>query len=314
MFTQEAMDVAKDKIEQRKVRARRLIDDRREEVYAKIPEIQQFDAEITQTGASLVRIALSGIDNTAEKVKAVQKRCEELSAKKADLLIKNGFAKDYMENVYVCSVCKDSGFLNGELCDCMKAEMAKFAYEKTNVASAIKNVRFSDINFGYYNGETLEQAKFVYEKCQKFVSAFDAPETKSMLIFGATCVGKTFFSAATANELLRNGKNVLYYSAQSLFSMLVDARFGGKTMSDVYDCDLLIIDDLGTEIINSATTACFFELLNSRMLENKKMIINTNLNFKNIEEIYSPRILSRFMEFERLALTGDDIRIKKMTK
>ena len=283
----------------------------REEIYAKIPQIKQIDEERAKTGASLVRLAMgNGLDNS-NAVEDIKKRCNELSAQKEKLLTENGYAKDYMENVYICSLCNDTGICNGEMCSCMKSEMMKYAYEETNVASAIKNVAFDDIRFEYYSGDALEQAKFVYDKCKKFASEFDNPQTKSMLIFGATGVGKTFFSAATANELLKNGKNVLYYSAQKLFSALVDARFNGTDVNDVYDCDLLIIDDLGTEIINSATTSCFFELLNSRMLENKKMIINTNLNFKNIEEIYSSRILSRFMEFERLALTGDDIRIKK---
>ena len=222
--------------------------------------------------------------------------------------------KDYMENVYICSKCKDSGYVSGEMCECMNAEFSKYAYELTNVATVIKNINFSDIDFKYYEGDAYEQAKFVYEKCQKFATLFDEPQTKSLLIFGATGVGKTFFSAATANYLLKTGKHIMYYSAQNLFSSLVDARFNGRSLNDVYDCDLLIIDDLGTEIINSATTSCFFELLNTRMLENKKMIVNTNLNFKDIEEIYSSRILSRFMEFERLALTGDDIRIKKISK
>lgn len=311
MFTESAKMAVKEKIEQRKVRARRLIDDRREEVYNKIPEIKQIDTEIAKTGSSLVRIALGNNSDGELSVDEIKKQCSELVLKKGELLIKNGFTKDYMENVYICSVCNDTGFCDGEMCSCMKSEMIKQAYEETNVATAIKNVCFDDINFAYYTGDALEQARFVFEKCRNFAQNFDMLQTKSLLIFGATGVGKTFFSAATANELLKKGKNVLYFSAQKLFSSLVDARFGGKTPDDVYDCDLLIIDDLGTEIINTATTSCFFELLNSRMLENKKMIINTNLNFKNIEEIYSSRILSRFMEFERLALTGEDIRIKK---
>jgi DNA replication protein DnaC len=154
------------------------------------------------------------------------------------------------------------------------------------------------------------------KECQNFIADFDN-KPKNLFFYGDTGVGKTFLSNCVAKELLEQGKSVIYFTAFQLFDILSKGVFERDADAiaahqNIFDCDLLIIDDLGTEFANSFTTSQLFLCVNERILRNKSTIISTNLDMNQIVDIYSERTLSRIISnYSIIKLFGDDIRIKK---
>ena len=317
IFTGDIENKIKDLYDEKQANVRFLLSARREKIYSEIPEIKDIDDAISREGINLAMSKIKGQEYVPVE------DMNDLAAKKEKLLESHGYSKDYLENVYNCKVCKDTGYVKGKMCECAKKEMQKYMFDFSNIAPSLANISLEDFVLDYYPETADEQGnipkekmKFILLKSKEFINDFDKKDVKSLFFFGSTGLGKTFLSAAIAKKIAEKGFSVLYYSAKQLLSMMTDFDFGRipekkQICESIFSADLLIIDDLGSEQQTAYSTAALFDIINTRSLNGKKMIINTNLAAKDLHTLYSDRIFSRLNEFERLKFIGNDIRVIK---
>lgn len=258
---------------------------------------------------------------------ALRHYIHDLSAQKLQILTSAGYPKDYLELHYHCPDCQDTGYIGTQKCHCFRQAIIDLLYSQSNLSDFPGQASFSGFSLEYYSdqktdsitGLTARQtAQRTLEECRNFVKNFDA-SFENLFLYGDTGLGKTFLSHCIARELLETAHSVIYFSAFRLFDLFADAAFG-RTTEDaqseleqhVFDCDLLIIDDLGTEMTNTFVSSQLFLILNERILRRKSTLISTNLNLGTFADIYSERVFSRISSsYTMLKLIGDDIRIQK---
>lgn len=307
---------------ERQFENKRRQDARIAQVYKKIPQVEALTDEITGLMAEAGRRILEGDRSAADALKA---EAAHLKAQKAEYMKRNGYPADYMELQYHCPVCRDTGYADGKKCGCFKRMEIELLYEQSNIREALKRENFDTMKFDYYDREKVDEktGMTVYDymtsvavECREFVTGF-SEEKGSILFTGNTGSGKTFFSNCIARELIRQGFSVVYLTATSLFDLLADSRFSGRYEEEVRDkaayiveCDLLIIDDLGTELINTLTTSQLFYCVNERLKGKKGTIISTNLSVGRLRDEFSERVASRIMsQYRIIPLIGEDLRL-----
>lgn len=303
---------------------RAKLERRLEEVYEKIPEMKELNAQASGSALRRYKEYMRSKDRSA--MDGFGAEIDEIKAKKAQLLEMNGFAPNYMEMEYNCSICKDTGMTQTGRCRCFNARLISKLYEKSNIRPILERENFENFNLEYFDNErqitstgltAREYMKKVLENCKNFVRDFDVKKT-NLLFMGNTGVGKSFLSNSIAKELLDTYHSALYLTSSQLFEHLQKARIERSDeeeellINDYVDtCELLIIDDLGTESPNSWTSSQLFRIINNRINEDKSTIISTNLSMNMIRDIYSERLSSRLMSlYKVIMLYGDDIRIK----
>ncbi len=302
------------------------LDIRTEEVYRVIPELKQIDDEVVTCAVSSAKLLLMGDDNS---MPALKKMTEEASAKRTALLIKHGYPADYLKPTYHCPDCKDTGYIGTEKCHCFKQAIVDIVYSGSNIKTAIIRENFNTFSYEYYSEDYVEPStgmsprdniKKVVEVCLNYINQFDK-EYNNLLLYGNTGVGKTFLANCIAKELLDRAHTVIYLTAFQLFDILEKNKFGKgednfefqNQFDYILDCDLLIIDDLGTELNNSFVNVQLYLCINERFLRRKSTIISTNLSLDNINTIYSERVFSRIASnYSLLKIVGEDIRLKKL--
>ncbi len=300
---------------------RNILEYRKRELAEIAPRISEIDIELMKSGAALLRTVL----DKREDFSAVKERIQSLQSEKIALLKENGFAKDYLEEIYNCRECHDTGFIGGHRCSCLKALIVKHIGANANLSEYMKEQTFENFDFSLFEdievgGKTIPVVKIMrraLELCMDFAENFQK-DKKNIILSGNAGTGKTYLSSCIANRALENGKTVYYTGAYKLFETLEALKFGKETDEGaadiskyVYDVDLLIIDDLGTEFATQFTSAAFFDIVNSRLISGKSTVISTNLNLEGIERMYSQRIVSRIMgEYKEIALYGNDVRPK----
>jgi len=290
--------------------------------YEQEPKLKEIDDAIATLSVQSARRMLDGDTNAFAELK---EKLSDLRREKSVLIRKLGVNEDYFSPIYTCPDCKDTGFISGNKCHCFKQEIINVVYSQSNIRDILSRENFSTFTYDYYSNEdihpvtklsSLETAKRAVAECRHFIEDFDN-KPKNLFFYGDTGVGKTFLSNCVAKELLEQGKSVIYFTAFQLFDILskgvferdADAIAANK---NIFDCDLLIIDDLGTEFANSFTTSQLFLCVNERILRQKSTIISTNLGMNEIAETYSERTMSRIASnYSTIKLFGDDIRIKK---
>ena len=288
-----------------------------DEVYAKIPEYKTLEESIPTVSMSYTRRLLDGDAAARDALKA---SLAEISSKKKQLLLQNGFPEDYLEMQYNCPACKDTGYIGGEKCSCLKKQILSVSYEQSNIAKLLETDNFSTLSEEYYEGEDLLHFREAVALCHNIVDNFESNK-ENLLLYGSVGVGKSFLSCCIAKELLDKGYSVLYFSSSHLFDVLAENDFRKDSKEnlytskeDIYNCDLVVIDDLGTEITNSFVFTSLFSLITERILRNKSTIISTNLTLKHLMDLYSDRIFSRITaKYKLCKLSGPDIRIYKKT-
>ena len=317
IYTEEALARARDIFDEKQANARFQLAARRDKIYDEIPRIKEIEDEISREGVKMAVCAAKGQEYVPPKT------LESLAEERDSLMKAHGYSASYIQDVYECSKCKDSGYINGIMCECMKLQLQKLSLNYSNIAPALMKAGFEDFKLEYYPDKTdaqginpRKQMKHILERCRNFIECFDSEECKNLLFFGNAGLGKTLLSAAVAKEVFAKGRSVVYYSAKQLLTMIVDYEFGKApdkkdACEMVYSADLLIIDDLGSEQQNTYTASTLFEIINTRALNGKKMIINTNLSGRDLQTVYSARIFSRINEFETLKFVGNDIRVLK---
>lgn len=290
---------------------------RKEQIYNAIPQYKQLEDEIASTSVARAKALIDGEEYNAEEYR---KQIADVNKRKEHLLKEHGYPADYLEPGYTCTGCHDTGYINGEKCHCFRQMEITLLYEQSNIQQMIAKENFSTLSYQYYEGEDLTRFQNAVNVSKNFVSGFKS-EYHNLLFYGSVGTGKSFLSGCIAKELLSQGYSVIYFSANSLFESLAQYTYDTKLKEalynfykDLYNCDLVIIDDLGTEVTNAFVTSQLFSLLNERHLRQKSTIISTNLNLVEVKERYSERIFSRISSnYSICKLTGVDIRIQKRT-
>ncbi len=314
----------------RRMRAKYLLDKRTEEIYNNCPEILDIDNSIATDSARRARLAIMG---NHEALKGLEEDNLAREARKRDILVKNGYAPDYLTPHFECEICKDTGFMPGtnQRCKCFSNALSRLIYSESNVREIIKQENFDNFDFSLYSdtpelfrkaGNIMksprENIEEVVKKAHYFIDKFDS-EYNNLLIYGNTGLGKTFLINCIAKELLDAAYTVVYHTAFRFFNYVEKCKFGFDasneevTFSEDYliDCDLLIIDDLGTEMSNSFTNSALYTIINERHLKQHPTIISTNLSLEQFEARYSERIFSRLAQnYTFLRIIGSDIRRK----
>lgn len=311
--------------ERRQIDSRHDREKRVEEIYRKIPAIREIDSAVGARAVERARQLLEGDDQARNYLK---KELEDLGEQRAALLEAYGYPKDYMEMRYVCPDCRDTGYVNGEKCHCFKRAQMKLLYAQSNIDKIIQRENFSTFSYDCFDnvqivpavGKTVAQyMREVADRCRRFIRQFDT-ERGNILFTGNTGVGKTFLSNCIAKELIDRYYSVIYLSAGDLFDLFSKNRFEFQTEEEIRDtcqsvltCDLLIIDDLGTEVNNSFTSSQLFYCINDRLNNRRSTIISTNLSLNMMRDSYTDRVTSRIVSgYQIIPLYGEDLRRRKL--
>lgn len=296
-----------------------------EKVHNDVPEIKKIENEINRLGIENFGNIIKNPEKAQEINAEFEKNLASLNEKKAEILKINNIPADYDEVKYTCEKCFDTGYEDTKKCSCFTQKLINLRYDLSNMKEMLHD--FSEFSFDYYSNKKVENLgitereniEIIYQKAVDFC---ENEYSKNLFFYGGCGFGKTFLSSCIAKRMMDSGKTVIYTSATGLFSDYEDYKFGKKENDDfevmrdlMRDCDLLILDDLGAEVISSLSCQLLNEIINERIITKKKMIISTNMNMKGITEKYSDRIASRIYEaFEILHFVGTDIRVQKLLK
>lgn len=308
-------------------RAREEAEARRAELYSAIPQLKALDDRLSAFGLRIMQAALHSGDTAAEIAK-LRAENERVCRERADLLRKNGYPADYTEPRYECDKCHDTGYVGIHMCSCMRKRLTEAGMASSGLSGLMNKQSFENFSLDYYRNDLKELAlmRSNFENVKHYAEAFaikpDAPQPESLLFLGGTGLGKTHLSTAVARRVIERGYDVYYNSAVGMISDFEFRRFGnGVAQSDgdntarYTECDLLIIDDLGTEVVNQFTLSCLYHVLNTRLNLGKPTLISTNLTSAELRKTYSDRITSRLMgEFTLVPFYGTDIRKQKLQK
>lgn len=298
-----------------------LQENRIKEVYNKIPSMKSLEKSIKELGYSIIQDGLKGYD-TEKK----ENDLKNLRDQKISLLNQHGFPKDYMEIRYHHPVCKDTGFVGTRMCSCRKQLIIDKNYSQSNIRNLIKYENFKNFNLDLFSDNIYENHHLtprenmieITKLLWKFIDNFDK-QTENLYIFGDVGRGKTYLLNAVAKEILDRNYSVLYMTSSKLFKFLNDynwafeeARAKHQDQFDfILDCDLLIIDDLGSEPSSKNDSANLFEVVNNRMIAGKPIIFSTNFDESMLSETYGDRIFSRIIgNSEVYEIFGEDLRLK----
>ena len=282
-------------------------------VYERIPKFRELEDTAASLSVAQGKKLLSG---DTDALNALHDDLARLKEQKKLLLLDSGFPADYLDPVFSCPDCQDTGYINREKCHCFRQAEISLLYEQSGIQDLLAQNNFELLSYDYYTGEALVLFQNAVKTCRHFIKNFNS-DYHNLFFYGTVGTGKSFLSGCVAKELIDTGHAVIYFSATGLFDLLQAAAFDSKNReelknayADLYQCDLLIIDDLGTELTNQFTASQLFSLLNERALGKKAVIISTNLSLRELQDRYSDRIFSRITSnFTVCKLTGPDIRM-----
>lgn len=316
-------DIIMREYSRRQSQVQHVLEEHRSEAFAKVPRLLEIDQTVAGLSAEKIRSMLSGKPGSVDELK---EEVAALAAERTALLLENGFPADYLEPHYFCPSCQDTGYIDGHKCACFKKAEIELLYTQSNLAEILQKENFDHFSFEWYSDTMKNEAtgltardtaKRAYDMARNFVRDFDS-RFQNLFLYGSTGVGKTFLSHCIAHDLLESSHCVLYFSAFDLFDRLAQTAFSRKSETDpgeefILDCDLLIIDDLGTELTNSFVSSQLFLCINERIARRKSTIISTNLKLEDFSSTYSERTFSRIASnYQMIKLIGNDIRIQKV--
>ena len=312
----EIFDKAQAILTLRRKKAETENEERIREINEKIPQIREINEVIFNTGKELISIISNGkgkdISDKVEQLKQYNLGAQAMSRK---ILAEYGYPEDYLDMHYTCPKCCDRGYNGSKFCDCFKAICGKLAADELNKNSQLSLSSFDSFSLTYYSGENYSAMKKILEYTMQYASTI-TPDSKSILMFGQTGLGKTHLSLAIANKVLEKGYGVIYDSAINILRSIEKEHFSHDHSSEmidlVMDTDLLILDDLGTEYETPFYNATIYNIINTRLNRRKPSIISTNLDFSGISRRYDKRVMSRIIsEYSCLEFKGEDVRFQK---
>lgn len=296
-----------------------LLKKRKSEVYSKFPRIKKIDTMITKSFIDLSTSPFKEIPNKEAYLADLKSKITDLKVAKSELLVQHGYPMDYINEIYECKKCSDTGFIGPKRCECFNKNLVKLYYETSELKDLLLANNFSKFRLEYFDSHRFNDMdsprknieKILY-KSKEYIHDFSFSD-ENLFFYGSAGTGKTFLTNCIAKELLDKSYMVIYKTADELIKALKEIRFDKDVILEeaIINCDLLIIDDLGTESDNDFTRTEIYNLLNKKILKNKKMIISTNFSLENLMKRYSERITSRLLgNFTLHKFYGEDIRIK----
>ena len=290
--------------------------------YERVPRLKEIDLMLRRSMALAAQAAFSSGEDAAAAMEKVKQANLALQEERRQLA-QQYFEEGYLDDSAICHLCGGSGYVGSTMCECLQ-ELCRQEQKKELSLLAAGNERFENFRLEYYSDRYDPQygasPRTIMERnlsiCRKYAAGF-GPGCGNLLFVGGTGLGKTFLSASIARTVADRGYSVAYESAHHLFSKLEKNRFNPdgesrEQTAKLTECDLLIIDDLGTELPGNFVTAALYNLVNDRLLAGRAMIISTNLNIEETARRYSPQIASRLQgSFKRLTFVGEDIRVMK---
>lgn len=295
---------------------------RKAEIYKRIPKIADLEAQMSRNSLNVARVHLKNDEDPEAAIKQLKALNLNLRQEKMELLVSHGFPMDYMELKYKCRKCNDTGFVSGRKCSCYNGYLAEIVYEESHFKELMKDNSFLTYDDALFDDKTVnpEYSKTVKQNMRdnlkialRYVSEFPI-HAENLYLYGPSGTGKTFLASCIARELLNEGNLVVYRTSAQLMDDIKDIKFRDNKELEtlIMDCDLLIIDDLGTEMVSDLAKTEIFNLINNRLLHKKKMIISSNLKLENIRDKYSERLSSRIIgDFIFVPFFGDDLRLIK---
>ena len=305
-------------------RAQDASDARRYELWAKIDGLREVDRQLSLTGVRIMEAAMSTPDKIGVqgKIEAIKKDNERLLSERRALLLAYGYPENYTDVQYECDKCNDTGYVDSRMCECMKRALVMAGYESSGIGSLMKTQSFDNFSLDYYkqSQKTLDTMTRSFEKIRSFAESFDGNTYANLILLGGTGLGKTHLSTAVAKAVIDKGFDVLYVTATGMISDFEQKKFGGIEKDSVdtaryTSADLLIIDDLGTEMTTQFSVSCIYEIINARIIARKSTVISTNLGNEELTKRYWDRITSRiFGEYQPVLFCGTDVRRQKISE
>lgn len=325
-YSPEIIETAEKELEKRRMASETELEKRRSILFARSPRAEEIERMIARTSVAAARAILGGADRRA-RLESLRDQNLALQKELEGIVKGFGFPENYLDLWHRCDKCGDHGYVDGKMCTCMKTLLRQISYDQLNSMSPLSLSSFDDFSLEYYSkspsdGESgisqYTQMSRVLSRCRAYARNFSS-SSNSLLFQGAPGLGKTHLSLAIAKELIDSGFGVIYTSAPILMTKLSHESFdyyrsGGQSSTEqlLADCDLLIIDDLGTEFTSRFTVSAIHNIINTRMIVSKPTIISTNLSVPDLEKKYDMRILSRIIgTLERIVFVGSDIRQQK---
>lgn len=318
-YSIEIRNKAKRILEKRRDNAVMQADMRASEVRTEIPEINEIQTKLSQTGLEISRLFFFK-ENTDEKVMELRNRNKALIEERGRILKAHGYDENYMKPQFVCEICEDRGFIGGRMCTCHKQLLKDIMRSEMSRLAPLDKCTFDNFSLEYYTDKPMEnniiprqRAEKIFDTCRKYAQNFSS-QSKNLLFFGGAGLGKTHLSLAIMNVVINKGCDVCYGTSQNICDDLQSEQFGRTenlvyTKSQVMNCDLLVLDDLGTEIDNQYSIATLYNIINTRILSSKPTIISTNYSMVSLEKKYDKRITSRLTgEYIPFYFIGNDIR------
>ena len=321
-YNQDNYKRIREEYETKYLKAREAAEMRREEVYFAIPEIREADRQMSGLGLEIMKAALSS--DPKASIDALRQKNLALREARGELLKAHGYPEDYTDIRYECPICADSGFVDCKMCVCMKKKIVEAGYESSGMADLLKTQSFDNFSLEYYSNDpaALRRMEQILRIMKAYAEDFSTDQPESLVLFGGTGLGKTHLSTAVARRVIDRGFDVYYTGAVNMLSDFEYQRFGNSMTGDVgqdtgryFSCDLLIIDDLGTEVTNQFTTSVLYNVINTRLNRKKATIISSNLAQVDFRTRYWDRITSRVLgEYTVLPFLGTDVRSQKLRK
>lgn len=316
-LTNEQFNKIKRIYDAKQLKHRQELEDRKKEIATAIPEFRALELEAISLSMNHGRQLLGRSSASTMTEEEYHKKILDIRVQKNRLLEQHNYPKDYLDMKYDCDDCKDTGYIGSEKCSCFIKMQIEYIYDYSQMKELLKTDNFDNLSRKYYSDEALAEFDYAVETCKNYIKNFNS-DYHNLLFYGTVGTGKSFLSSCVAKELLDKGCSVIYVSAVQLFQTISNHiySYDKETFMQITDalisCDLLIIDDLGTETSNDFVKSRLFDLINERKLRKKSVIISTNLKLEEIRQRYSDRVFSRiYSNFERLHLSGKDIRVQK---
>ena len=320
-LSNEQYEIIMQEYDNQRILNREIEEKRHSEVYSSIPELTDIDNQISEISSTSVKRLLN--DEIGDTISIVEK-VNSLIQKKKTLIKNSKYPNDYLDPVYRCPDCKDTGYIDNIPCHCFKQKSLDVIFSQSNLKGVLDKCCIDDFSLEYYGKDRIDASSGKSERelaskalasTKAFVNSFLCNgNAGNLLYYGDTGMGKTYLSGCAARILLENGFSVIYFSAIRLFDILREHQFdhdSAGSYNQIFDSDLLIIDDLGTENVTGFTISQLFSVINERIQRERSTIISTNLNLIEFRDHYTERISSRiYSNYELLKLCGDDIRLR----
>ncbi|MCL2222104.1 MAG: ATP-binding protein [Oscillospiraceae bacterium] len=316
---------ARNALQARRRRKEEMLENRLREVYAKSQTVAEIDLRLRESMTRLLGVALG--ENSGAEIEDIRQTNIILQDNRRLEVVKAGFSKDYLDDNYMCERCKDTGFCDDKMCGCLEEIYRQEQSSSLSNLFKLGDERFENFSLQYYDDRPSSETgisprksmEIVYETCKEYAKKF-GKNSMNLFFNGAPGLGKTYLSACIARVVAENGYSVVYDMATVIFAKFEDAKFSRTdnledTRNEIkryMECDLLIMDDLGTEMTTVFTISALYEIINTRLVTGKKTIVNSNLTIAELQKRYSEQITSRLEgEYQVLTFYGEDIRKKR---